>query len=254
MTIKDLAIETDSKKFSSEDHIKNNNCFISIVIPLYNEEKSIQNVLSRIPHYNNYEILIIDDGSTDNSIKKVQEIKDSRIKIIKHERNKGYGKAILTGFIHSKGDIVVTLDSDGQHNPEEISKIIEPIINKKADIVIGSRYLGKSNYKIPLYVRTGEMFISYILWIFFGKKINNNQSGYRAFNRKSINLLKYTKDTGMGFTTEILFRSSYNNLELCEIPIIVEPRKHGVSRVNLIKLIKSIFICVTYYFFRKRKL
>ena len=253
MELKKELVETDIKRRSAEKSSKKNKLLISIVIPLYNEEKSIKKVLSKIPYDENYEILVVDDGSTDNSVQKIQEINDPRINIIKHEQNQGYGKAILSGFKYSKGSIVVTLDSDGQHNPEEISRVIRPIKFNKADMIIGSRYLGKSNYKVPLYVRTGEMVISYILWVFFGNKINNNQSGFRAFNRKSINCIKYTKDTGMGFTTEILFRSCQSNLRLREIPITVNPRMHGVSRVHLIKLIKSILLCVAYYFFRKYK-
>ncbi|MBN1217200.1 MAG: glycosyltransferase family 2 protein [Candidatus Lokiarchaeota archaeon] len=255
MTLDKNLVEINTKRFISKSNsiIRKENRLISIVIPLYNEEKSIKYVLFKIPHDENYEILVVDDGSTDDSIKKVQEVRDKRIRIIKHKKNQGYGKAILTGFKYSRGDIIVTLDSDGQHNPEEISRIIRPIKFKKADIIIGSRYLGKSNYKVPLYVRTGEMVISYILWIFFGNKINNNQSGFRAFNKKSIECIKATKDTGMGFTTEILFRSSQENLRIYEIPITVNPRMHGVSRVRLIKLIKSILLCVAYYFFKKRK-
>ncbi len=253
MTIKNLISETNCKEFEPKSYFKNDNFLVSIVIPLYNEEKSIQNVLYKIPNHHPTEIIIVDDGSTDNSIEKIKKINDSRIKIIKHKINRGYGNAILTGFKHSKGDIIVTLDSDGQHNPEEISKIIKPIIKNEADVVIGSRYLGECTYKIPLHVRTGEIFIANVLWIFFGKKIKNNQSGYRAFNKKSIKLLKHTKFTGMGFTTEILFRSSFNNLKICEIPITVEPRKHGISRVKLIKLIKSVLLCIAFYMFQKFK-
>ncbi|MFX0036720.1 MAG: glycosyltransferase family 2 protein, partial [Candidatus Hermodarchaeota archaeon] len=100
--------------------VQNNAPLFSVIIPLYNEENTIKNVIQRIPNHQQYEIIIVDDGSTDNSIKKVQEINNRAIKIIKHEKNQGYGAAILTGFEHAIGDILITLDSDGQHNPEEI--------------------------------------------------------------------------------------------------------------------------------------
>jgi len=132
---------------------------ISIIIPLFNEENTIKDVIERIPNHQQYEIILVDDGSTDNSIKKVQEIKDREIKIVTHPKNKGYGEAVLSGFKHATGDILVTLDSDGQHNPEELPNLIKPIINKKADITIGSRYLGKCNYKMPLYVQVGAYFV-----------------------------------------------------------------------------------------------
>jgi len=226
---------------------KDNLSLVSIIIPLYNEENSIKNVLTRIPNHHKYEIILVDDGSTDSSMEKAKEIKNRTIKIVKHEENQGYGATILTGVKHAIGNIIVTMDSDGQHNPEEIPFLINPIINKCADIVIGSRYLGKSKYKIPLYVRVGEKFIGISLRLLYHSRIGNNQSGFRAFSRYSLKIFKDMRYTKFGLCTETLFKAASNDLKIVEIPISINARKYGQSHVNLIKIVRSILTCIMIY-------
>lgn len=234
--------------------LKNSNLLISVIIPIYNEAKSIQEVIERIPNHRNYEIILIDDGSTDSSIKKVQELQNKSIKVFRHEKNQGYGEALLTGFRHANGDIIITLDSDGQHDPEEIPSLIKALINNDADIVIGSRYLGNQNYKVPLYTRIGEFFIKNLLAFLFRQKIYNNQSGYRALKTKSLDMLLKMKHTKFGFGTELLFNAAYNNLKIIEIPVSMNYRKYGTSNIILPELIISISICILDYMFKKFKL
>ena len=187
---------------------EDDNYLISVIIPLYNEENSIKSLLNNFPNHYRYEIIIVNDGSTDNSIQKIKEVNNSSIKIIHHERNLGYGAAIKTGFDHAKGDIIVTMDSDGQHDPKEIPYLIKPLIANQADLIVGSRYLGQCKYKIPLHTRAGEYFIKMSLWFLFNQKVYNNQNGFRAFKKDSLQLLKKLKSDGMGFTTELLFESA----------------------------------------------
>jgi len=221
--------------------------FLSIVIPLYNEEKSIGKVIKNIPNHRPQEILVVNDGSTDKSIEEVKKLNHEKVRIIHHKHNLGYGAAILTGIRKAKGDIIVTLDSDGQHDPKEIPKLIRPIEKNQTDLVIGSRYLGKCLYDVPLHTRAGEFIIKKVLKVIFGQPIKNNQSGFRAFNNK----IKYCMDKirfkGMGFTTELLFRSGIHNLKFKEVPIKVKKRYYGTSYVYLPKLVKSIFMCILFY-------
>ena len=226
---------------------------LSVLIPLFNEENTIKTVIQKIPEYDDLEIIIVDDGSTDSSVKKVKVLKqkDSRISIIKHKKNIGYGQAILTGFKKAKGDIVITLDSDGQHDPRDMSKLIKPILKNEADIVIGSRYLGDCYYMVPFYTQMGEILIKLVLWFLFGLSIGNNQSGFRAFKRETLKYFMDLRNRGMGLTTEILFQSGLKNMRVKEVPINVFPREYGFSYVNLFKIIRSIFSCFIYYFIKK---
>ena len=227
---------------------------VSIIIPLFNEEKSIKNVINRIDNRFLTEIIVVDDGSSDNSVKKVQEIKNQNVKIIRHKTNKGYGAAILTGIKHATGDVIITIDSDGQHNPEEIPNLINPILCNQADIVIGSRNLGTSNYRIPLHTRIGEILINRSLSCLFGQKIKNNQSGYRAFSKKTLEIFKNTIFSKFAFCTETLFKAASKNFTIKEIPIELNERKYGVSYVKILEIFKSIGSCIFLYFLKKIKI
>ena len=238
---------------SPNAQLNNSNLLISVIIPVYNEVNSIQEIIERIPNHQNYEIILIDDGSTDNSIKKVQKIQNRTIKVIRHENNLGYGEALLSGFRHANGDIIITLDSDGQHNPVEIPRLVDALIDNNVDIVIGSRSLGSHNYKVPLYTKTGEFCIRNLLFFLFRQKIYNNQSGFRAIKTKSLVLLQKMKNSKFGFGTELLFNAAYSNLKIIEIPVSMNPRKYGTSNINLPEIIISIFMCILDYLFKKFK-
>jgi glycosyltransferase involved in cell wall biosynthesis len=227
------------------------NKLISVVIPLYNEEKTIHRVLKNVPNHGNYEIILINDGSTDNSIQEAKEVNRKDLKIINHKKNRGYGASIQTGFKYAKGDIILTLDSDGQHDPREIPKLIKPIITNEADIIIGSRYLGSCYYCVPFYTQAGEFIINLILRALFGLNIGNNQSGFRAFKRSTLKYFRKMRNKGMGFTTEILFKSGLNRIRVKEVPIRVFPRKFGFSYVKLFKILLSILSCFFNYIIKK---
>ncbi|TKJ20193.1 MAG: hypothetical protein CEE43_13445 [Promethearchaeota archaeon Loki_b32] len=227
---------------------------ISIIIPMYNEEYSIREVIERIPNHNSYEIIVVDDGSTDNSVKKIKEIKERNIQIIQHEKNLGYGAAVLTGFKRVTGDIIVTMDSDGQHNPEEIPNLIKPIIDNQADFVVGSRYLGSSKYKVPLHARMGENLIKICLWFLYRQKVSNNQSGFRAFNSQYVKILKNIRDTKFGLCTETIFKAGHSKLRISEVPININVRQYGNSRVDLFKIFISISTCILIYIVKRFKL
>jgi glycosyltransferase involved in cell wall biosynthesis len=229
----------------------NSDLLISVVIPVYNEENSIIDVIERIPNHLNYEIILVDDGSTDNSLEKVKDIRNRHIRVIQHKNNKGYGATILTGIKSATGDIIVTMDSDGQHCPEEIQKLVEPIINKQADIVIGSRYLGKCNYRIPSYTKIGENIISFFLWILFRQKVKNNQSGFKAFSKKSAKIFNSMLYNRFGLCTEVIYKAAYYKFNILEVPVSINLRKYGTSYVNLAKLFIAISTCILIYGVRK---
>jgi len=246
--------QTESSKISSEKRFlklkKDSNFTLSIVIPVYNEEKSIRNILNLIPFDDGIEIIVVDDGSTDKSVQGAMESNKS-IKLIKLDENQGYGNAILTGIKNTSGDIVITMDADGQHNPNDIYRLIEPILNDEADICIGSRYLGQCNYNIPFLTRVGECIIEKSLQILFRLKVRNNQSGYRALKRETASIFDDIKFNGFTFATEVLIKSKLKGYRLKEVPIVLEPRKYGMSKIRLVKLVITLISCFGYYFLVK---
>ncbi|KKN05408.1 hypothetical protein LCGC14_1087620 [marine sediment metagenome] len=211
----------------------------------------LKDVIERIPNHQLYEIIVIDDGSADNSVERIKEIENREIRIIQHGKNRGYGASILTGFENAIGDIIVTMDSDGQHNPEDIPTLIKPIIKNKADVVVGSRYLGSSTYKIPLHTRLGEYFIQKCLWFLYRQKIRNNQGGFRVFRKETIKLFRNLQNTGMSLTTELLFKAAHNNLKIIETPISLNPREAGTSYLKLFGILISVSFCILTYTVKK---
>lgn len=226
---------------------------ISIVIPCYNEQETISKVLKQIEKLEipNYEVIVVDDGSTDNSLNEIRNF--SNIIIVKHKKNIGYGRSLRDGVKYATGDIIVTMDSDGQHLPKDLLILIKPIRDGIADFVVGSRYCGKYNYKIPFSNRIGEAFIESILKLFFGKTIKNNQGGYRAFHKKTQHIFEDAIFIGMAFTTEILMIGMMEDYTIIEKPIHLRFREKGKSRVKKIRLLVNILRCSLYYYISSRR-
>ena len=227
---------------------------ISIIIPVYNEEKTIRKILIDLPKNEDIEIIVIDDNSLDNSIKEIDKVKKQYdIKLIRHKKNQGYGKAILMGIKNSKGKVIVTMDSDGQHRPEDIYSLVKPILDKEADFTIGSRYLGKYHYELPITTRFGEVIIEKLIRIFYGQKITNNQNGFRAFDRNIIHIFDDIQYHGYAFATELILKAKIYGYIIKECPISVYSRQFGSSGIILNVLALNIFSCFIRYFLKNIK-
>ena len=189
-----------------------------IGIPAYNEEKNIASILLRLKNISEY-IIVCDDGSSDLTYEIAEKLGAI---VVKHKKNLGYGAAIKTIFLKAQeinADALVTFDADGQHKIEDIDKILVPIKNNKADIVIGSRFLNDEQ-KISKYRKIGIKTITELTNITSGTKITDSQSGFRGYNRKTLENIKLT-ESGMGISTEILIKAKKSNFKIIEVPIIV---------------------------------
>ncbi len=236
----------DGIKEKREDYL------ISIVIPVYNEEKTIHAILNKLPKRDYFEIIVVDDQSTDNSIAEIQKaMKNRKIELLKNPRNMGYGQTVLRGINHAKGEIIVTMDSDGQHLPEDIYNLIKPILDDEADITIGSRYLGANYYNLKAQTRVGEALVERLIHLFFGPKIMNNQNGFRAFRKNTIRLFQNVKYPGYAFCTEVIVIAAIYKFRVKECPIRVLDRQFGSSGVKVNKLALNIFSCLLRYYIKK---
>ena len=206
-----------------------------IGIPAYNEEKNIALIITKLKKITD-SIIVCDDGSTDMTSK---ISKNLGVVVISHKKNMGYGVAINSIFQKSKemnSDLLVTFDADGQHRVEDIEKVIEPIKNNVADLVIGSRFLDKKSH-IPNYRKIGIKVITQVTNASIKKKLTDSQSGFRAYNQRVLSQIS-PSDMGMGISTEILIKSSSKGLRITEVPITVlyegdtsthNPVSHGTS-------------------------
>ncbi|MFW9971586.1 MAG: glycosyltransferase family 2 protein [Candidatus Odinarchaeota archaeon] len=238
------------KDFRTEE----NQFLISIVLPMYNEEKTIKKVLEELPNDGAIEIIVVNDHSSDNSLKEIKKVQLKRgITVIDNKRDRGYGNAIISGISRAKGTIIVTMDSDGQHSSDDILNMVRPILDGEADYTLGSRYKGTYFYELPVITRLGEVIVEKLIQILFGPKVMNNQTGFRAFNRKILPIFRNTKYHGYAFCTEQILIVSLAKFRIKECPIKVYRRIHGSSSIVLTKLAKSIFSCIFHYYIKKIK-
>lgn len=222
---------------------------IIVIIPAFNEQAAIGEVVERSLRYAD-DVLVIDDGSADDTSEIAEKAGAS---ILKHPTNFGKGVSLRDAFAQVEGyDIVVTIDGDGQHNPDEIPDLIKPICEGRADFVNGSRYLNGFDENTPAYRRVGQTVLDIATNITAGTDVTDSQSGFRAFKGSTISCYKF-RDPGFGIESEMIADASENNLKIIEVPITVKydvensstkgPVTHGVG--VLLKIAKDKFIRMT---------
>ncbi|MBN2094794.1 MAG: glycosyltransferase family 2 protein [Candidatus Aenigmarchaeota archaeon] len=204
-----------------------------VMIPAFNEEESIRKVIRAIPRkiegIDKVEILVIDDGSADDTAKAAKKAGASRIAV--HRKNRGVGSAFNTGLenaLEMGADIIINTDADGQFSAKDIPRLIEPILKEKTDVVIGSRFLGK-NPEMPFMKKAGNLLFSWLTRKISGADLTDTQCGFRAFTREvALRTVLFGKFT---YTQEFIIRAANGCFRITEIPIVAEKRKTGKSKV-----------------------
>lgn len=206
------------------------------IIPAFNEEVAIGSIILRTLKYVD-NVLVIDDGSNDKT-KEVSLLAGAHV--LTHPTNYGKGVALKSAFDYIKDldyDIIITIDGDGQHNPDEIPDLIKPIIEEGIDLVNGSRYMNGPEENTPAYRRVGQQVLDKATNISAGINVTDSQSGFRAFSNQAIQCFRFN-DTGFGIESEMLADAAESGLKIAEVPITVRydvnsstknPVTHGVG-------------------------
>jgi len=206
---------------------------ILVAMPAYNEERYIGSVILKAQQYAD-EVIVVDDGSTDGT-SKIARLAGATV--IRHEENRGYGAAIQSLLAEAKKknpDILIVLDADSQHNPEDIPPLIKPIL-EGFDLVIGSREQQRG--KIPPYRRIGLRVLSYFSGMLSRKKLSDSESGFRVFSRKALTVLEL-RESGMAVSAETIANAAEKGLKITEVPISIiytkdsstlNPIRHGLG-------------------------
>ncbi len=217
------------------------------VIPAFNEGETIENVVRQVRKYVQT-VVVVDDGSSDDTF--INAERGGAI-VLLHICNLGQGAALETGFEYSrklKADVVVTFDADGQFVAEEIPQIVESVKDGKADVIFGSRFLGKqTNISISRYLilKTGI----YFTYLFSGIKLSDTHNGFRAFNKKALGLIHLTQNR-MAHASEIIDQVKYHCLEYQEVPVTViysdYSKAKGQKMLGAIRIIVDLLISKIY--------
>lgn len=208
-----------------------------VIIPAYNEERFIGSVVLKVRQHAE-KVIVVDDGSTDGTAEIAQA---AGAIVVKHATNKGKGVALNTGFQQARllePEVVVLLDGDGQHLPEEVPLLIAPVVRGEADIVIGSRYLEKRS-QVPAHRVWGHQAFNWLTNVISGTRITDSQSGYRAFSARALELISFNSES-FSVESEMQLLARQHNLRLAEVSVTIrysdKPKRsvigHGLVVLN----------------------
>jgi len=223
--------------------------FVVAAIPAFNEEKAIARVVLLAKKHVD-KVMVCDDGSADLTGEIAERLGAD---VVRHERNLGYGAAVQSLFKRARelgAEVMVTLDGDGQHDPREIPVLVEPVLEGKADVVIGSRFLGdlRKRSNVPSHRRLGIKVISRLAGAASNYGLSDAQSGFRVYGRKALESLSLYEN-GMGVSVEVLMEAKKEGLTIVEVPTSCNyhglektstrgPLRHGVSVVmSIVRLV-----------------
>ncbi len=241
-------IEIDMEKL--ENTINQKNQLVSIVIPVYNERKTIETIVCRVQNVKiSKELIIVDDGSTDGtrewlieefgqgtsdeeaSQKELGEsgADSSGVRVLTHQRNQGKGAALKTGFLCAKGSIVLVQDADLEYSPDDYHRLLEPVMTGRADVVYGSRFLGarKGNWLLVSYL--GNKIFTALTNAATGLSLTDVWTGYKVFKREVLTDISL-EESGFDLELELTLKVAQKNWRVTEVPISYLPRSKAEGK------------------------
>ena len=193
---------------------------LSVIIPVFNEVKTIRQVVDRVqstPYET--EIIIVDDGSIDGTREELKQIDAANIRIFMHEANKGKGAALQTALEHATGDILLIQDADLEYDPSDYSKLLEPIQSGKADVVFGSRFLGAGSHRVLFFWHSlGNRFLTLMANMLNDLNMTDMETGYKVFTREVQKTIRI-RSNRFGFEPEFTAKVARNHFRIFEVPI-----------------------------------
>ena len=223
---------------------------VTILIPCFNEEETISEVIERVRKLRTTfekEILVVNDGSTDESEKIIREFENDEVYLISHPNNKGKGAAVRTGFMKATGQILAIQDADLEYFPENIPHLVQPILEGEAEVVYGSRFLGTIRGMRILH-KIGNIVLSTTTSLLYRTNITDVMTGHKAFavqDMKDIQLNCRRFEFELEITTKLLKKGK----RILEIPIAYEYRRRGKSKISCKDGFKTFFWLLKSIFF-----
>lgn len=227
---------------------------VSIIIPVFNEEKTLAKIIGRVRLANlgplSKELIVIDDASSDDSAQVLKRMSD--IKFFQHGHNQGKGAAIRTGLKHATGDIIIIQDADLEYNPDEYSVLLNPLLQGKTSVVYGSRFLKEthnSDYsKGSKFYYFGNRMLSLLTTLIYGQRVTDMETCYKAFNADILRSIPF-KAQRFDFEPEITAKLLRKGHTILEVPITYSPRSiEEGKKINWKDGLKAIYYLIKYRF------
>ncbi|MGN6135748.1 MAG: glycosyltransferase family 2 protein [Aureliella sp.] len=226
-------------------------CDLSVVIPVYNEPKTVLEIVDRVRRLAiTKQIIVVNDGSTDDtpaSLRALERFKE--VRIVHHEVNAGKGAALQTGFELATGKYVIVQDADLEYDPSDILRVIEPLINGSADVVYGSRYLAGGDQDPSRLHRFGNWVLTSLSNLMTGYRLTDMETCYKAFRRELLSQIEIEQKR-FGFEPEITAKLARRGVRIVEVPVRYESRGWDEGKKIGIKDLFSTLFCIIRYRFR----
>jgi len=205
---------------------------VSVIIPCFNEKDTITKIIEKVENASVFlkEIIIVDDFSTDGTREILENINNPIIKIYFHQKNKGKGAALKTGFSKVNGDICIIQDADLEYDPGEYPKLIKPIIDNKADVVFGSRFKGGGAHRVVYFWhRLGNGFLTFLSNLFTNINLSDMETCYKVFKKEVIQSIRI-KENRFGFEPEITAKVAKKQFRIYEVGISYYGRTYSEGK------------------------
>jgi glycosyltransferase involved in cell wall biosynthesis len=228
---------------------------LSIVIPCFNEKRTIEAIIQKILRVElpiSRELIIVDDCSTDGAREYLVTLKDcDEIKVIFHDKNKGKGAALRTGFDHAGGDIILIQDADLEYEPAEYPKLLKPILDGKADVVYGSRFVGGESHRVLYFWHSlGNKFLTFLSNMFTNLNLTDMEVCYKVFKKSLLNKIELKEDR-FGFEPEFTAKIASLNCVIYEVGISYYGRTYEEGKkINWKDGVRAIYVIAKYGIFK----
>ena len=200
-----------------------------MIIPVYNERDTIEEIIRRVQEVNiglEKEIIVVDDSSQDGTSEILKKLKSPDLKICRHTKNTGKGAALRTGFSKAEGDIILIQDADLEYNPQDYPKLLEAILDGRADVVYGSRFLGGPHRVLFFWHYVGNKILTSLSNMLSNLNLNDMETGYKAFRREILERIEF-KSKRFGFEPEFTMKAARMNCRIYEVPISYSGRDYS---------------------------